>query len=181
MPKSLFILAIALFISSTTLAQPNWKSTKAIVTFKIRNAGLNVDGSFKGFDGMLIFDPAAPEKGQLSATVETATLETGITMRNNHVKKEEYFDVATYPKIKLKSTNITKKGNNEYVGTFALTLKKTTKNVTIPFTFTQTGSTGQFEGEFSINRRDYDVGGRSLLMSNEATIHISIQAQSTPL
>ncbi|WP_020602769.1 YceI family protein [Spirosoma spitsbergense] len=178
MTKCILSLLVALFITFSVMAQPNWKPVKATVAFKIRNAGLNVNGSFSGFTGSLVFDPAAPEKAQFSASVDAATVDTGIGLRDNHLKKEEYFDVARHPKISLKSTRIEKKGANKYVGTFALTLKGTTRTVTIPFTVSQSGETAQFSGEFAIDRRDYDVGGRSMLMSNDATISLSIQAQS---
>lgn len=179
MKKSTLFLVFGLLMGLSAVAQPNWKTTKAAVTFKIRNAGLTVNGSFDGFMGNLVFDPAMPEKAQLSASVNTSTIDTGIGMRNNHLKKEEYFDVANHPKITLKSTHIEKKGANAYLGTFALTIKGTTRNVTIPFTVSQTGTIAQFGGEFEINRRDYNVGGRNLLMGNDVTITIAIQAQST--
>lgn len=176
MYKHITLFTLALLYSLSAMAQPNWKATKASVTFKIRNAGLNVNGSFEGFAGTLLFDPATPEKARLSARVDAETVDTGIGLRNNHLKKAEYFDVANYPKISLKSTRIEKRGN-AYVGTFALTIKKTIRSVTIPFT--QNGTIAQFAGEFEINRKDYGVGGNSFLMSNTATISIDIQAQST--
>lgn len=179
MYKLTFLLALGLLLSLSAVAQPNWKTTKATVTFKIKNAGLTVNGSFGGFMGNLVFDPAMPEKAQLTASVDVATLETGVGMRNNHLKKEDYFDVEKYPRISLKTMRIDKKGSNVYEGTFAVTLKGITRNVTIPFTVTQTGMMAQFAGEFEINRRDYKIGGRSLLMGNDVTISIAVQAQST--
>lgn len=178
MKKYLILLIFGLFMSLSVNAQPNWKTTKADVTFKIRNAGLTVNGSFGGFMGTLLFDPAIPDKAQLSARVDAATIDTGIGLRNNHLKKTDYFDVANHPNISLKSTHVEKKGANAYLGTFALTLKGTTRTVMIPFTVNQTGNTAQFMGEFTINRRDYEVGGRNLLMSNDVTIMLSIQAQA---
>lgn len=179
MKKHSLLLFFGLLMSLSVVAQPNWKTTKAAVTFKIRNAGLNVDGTFGGFSGQLVFDPATPEKAQLSASVDATTLETGINLRNNHLKKPDYFDVAAHPRISLKSTKIEKKGGNAYLGTFALTLKGTTRTVMIPFTVAQSGMMAQFSGEFVINRRDYEVGGRSLLLSDDVKINLSIQAQST--
>ncbi|MBC8154174.1 MAG: YceI family protein [Bacteroidetes bacterium] len=177
--KNTLLLAFGLLASLSAAGQPNWKTTKASVTFTIRNAGLGVDGSFAGFVGNLMFDPAAPEKAQLSASVDAGTLETGINMRNNHLKKPDYFDVAAHPRITLKSTAVQKKGATSYIGTFALTLKGTTRTVTVPFTVNQTGTTAQFAGEFPINRRDYGVGGKSLLLSDNVTIRIEVQSQST--
>lgn len=179
MTKYTLWLLITLFIRFSVVAQPNWKPVKATVAFRIKNAGLNVNGSFSGFTGSLVFDPAAPEKAQISASVDAATVDTGIGLRNTHLKKEEYFNVDKYPKITLKSTRIEKKGGDTYMGTFALTLKGKTRTVTIPFTVSQSGETAQFAGEFGINRRDYNVGGGSFLMGNDVMITLAIQAQST--
>jgi polyisoprenoid-binding protein YceI len=38
--------------------------------------------------------------------VNSASIDTGIELRNKHLKKEEYFDVKTYPQIKFASTKI---------------------------------------------------------------------------
>ena len=156
-------------------AQVIWKPTKVSVSFTIRNAGLSVEGSFRGFTGELIFDPNAPEKGNISASVDAGTIETGIGMRNNHLKKTDYFDVATHPRISLKSVKMARQSGKNYEGTFALTLKGTTRTVIIPFTFSEEGSTGTFNGQFTLNRLDYKVGGKSLLMSNDVTLKMNVQ------
>jgi polyisoprenoid-binding protein YceI len=161
------------------LSQTVWRPTKASVTFVIRNAGLGVDGSFGGFAGTLAFDPANPATGKLTATVETNTLSTGIGLRDNHLKKEDYFDVAKHPRITLTSVSVEKKTGNAYTGIFDLTLKGTTRRVTVPFTFTQTGKAGHFVGQFTINRLDYKVGKSNMFLSDNLTVSLDVQAQAT--
>lgn len=183
MMKKLLLISIigcvlTLLTFGPALSQTAWKPGKATVGFAIKNAGLTANGSFGGFAGTLLFDPAKPETGKLAATVETGTLDTGIGLRDKHLKKEDYFDVATYPRISLTSISIEKKGGNAYLGTFDLTLKSTTRRVTMPFTFTQTGNTGTFAGSFDINRLDYKVGKSNLLLSDKVTITLSVQAQA---
>ncbi|MBC8151361.1 MAG: YceI family protein [Bacteroidetes bacterium] len=177
MNQAILLGIITLFISLPTEAQPTWKTTKSAVTFTIRNAGFNVDGSFSGFAGNLAFDPAAPDKAQLIATVETATLNTDNSLRDGHLKKPDYFDAAAHPRITLKSVQIAKKGANEYVGTFNLTLKGVTRPVQVPFTFVRNGTAGTFAGSFTINRVDYGVGKKSFLLSNDVTITLKIDVQ----
>lgn len=177
--RPVLFVVLTLFFGSTALAQPVWKPVKTTVTFTIRNAGFNVDGTFSGFAGNLLLDPAAPDKAQLAATVETATLSTGNGLRDSHLKKPDYFDVATYPRISLKSVRIAKSSANAYVGTFDLTLKNTTRSVQIPFTFTHSGPTGTFAGGFMIDRVQYGVGKKSFLLSNDVRIDLKIDVQST--
>jgi len=172
----ILLAAVLLLSAQFGQAQVIWKPTKATVMFTIRNAGLNVEGSFQGFVGELNFDPKAPEKGTLLASVEANTLDTGIGLRNSHLRKADYFDVATYPRISLKSVKMTRQSGNKYEGTFALTLKGTTRTVAVPFTFLEMGDKSTFSGQFTINRLDYKVGGKSLLMSNDVTIQIDLTA-----
>lgn len=178
MKQLLFLRLFFLLSPLSALAQPAWKPVKTAVTFTIRNAGFNVDGNFSGFAGQLLFDPAAPNKAQLTATIETATLSTGNSLRDGHLKKPDYFDVATYPRISLKSVRIVKSSTNAYVGTFDLTIKTTTKPVQIPFTFTHSGTTGTFAGSFLIDRIQYGVGKKSFLLSNDVRIDLKIDVQS---
>jgi polyisoprenoid-binding protein YceI len=177
MKNHLVWLAFFALMTFPSLAQTTWKPTKATVSFTIRNAGFGVDGSFGGFTGTLLFDPAAPEKSKLSASVETATLSTGNGTRDGHLRKPEYFDVAAHPRITLTSVSIEKKGGTNYSGVFDLTLKGTTRRVTIPFTFTQTGNAGQFVGSFGINRLDYKVGKSNFMLSDEVKLTLNIAVQ----
>lgn len=173
---NVLLLLTGLFLSQSATAQVIWKPTKASVSFTIRNAGLNVEGSFRGFIGEFNFDPNAPEKGSISGSVDANTAETGISMRNNHLKKAEYFDVANHPRISLKSVKMARQTGNNYEGTFALTLKGTTKTVAIPFAFSEEAGKGTFVGQLNLNRLDYKVGGKSFLMSNDVLLKINVQA-----
>jgi polyisoprenoid-binding protein YceI len=170
------ILSLAFFVSIFTIncfAQ-TWKVQSSTITFKIKNAGFNVSGKVEGFKGTINFDPANVTSASIVSSVEAATLDTDNNLRNSHLKeKPEFFDVAKYPTITMKSTKITKTDNG-YSGTFDLTMKGVTKAVTFPFTFESNAGKGTFKGNFTINRRDWNVGGSSWIMSDNANVSISI-------
>ncbi len=170
---SLLFLASAVVMAN---AQTNWKLAEGSkVTFVIKNAGFNVDGKFGGLSTTITFDKQNPTSAGLRATVQTATIDTDNGMRDGHLKKEEYFDVAKHPTIIIQSTSITRgAGNDQYKGIFNVTIKGVTKQVTIPFTFTTNGSTGKFSGSFTINRRDFKVGGSSWILSDKATVTLDV-------
>ena len=155
-----------LFIADTTA----WKIKTSSITFKIKNAGLSVDGSFTGLVADIKFNPLKPEEASIKASVEAKTISTGIEMRNTHLSKPEYFDVEKYPRISLQSVKIEKVGPISFTGIFKLTLKNVTKEITIPFTFIKTPEKTELKGSFSINRRDYNIGGKSFTMSDYATV-----------
>lgn len=173
--KKVLIFLLSVSIANTVFAQ-NWKPVTAGVNFKMKMLGTSVNGNFKGFSGILKFDPADLANSSLIGTVETNTVDTDNNLRNRHIReKEEFFNVAKYPKLKMKTTKIEKDGNN-YVGYFDLTMKETTKNVKIPFIFKQEGDKATFQGSTVIDRRDWKVGGGTFGMGDNVTFTITVNA-----
>lgn len=176
MKKTILLLLISMtMISTYTTAQTKWNITKSSVKFKIRNAGLNVSGTFEGFKGKLLFSPENLASSRLIGAIQTATVNTGIKGRDRHLRKEDYFHVNKYPTIKMKSTRIEKKGT-QYVAYFKLIIKGVTKEIKVPFNFSQKGNTATFDAYFEINRRDFGVGGKSLILNNTAKITLNLTA-----
>ncbi|PWT97225.1 MAG: YceI family protein [Bacteroidetes bacterium] len=174
---TLFVLALIFAIASSgqNFSPVDGSSS---VKFKIKNLGISVSGDFKGISGKINFDPNNPDASKFDVSVDAATVNTGIDMRDDHLKGEEYFDVKNYPKISFVSTKITqgpKSGNFIAVGN--LTIKKVTKEISIPFKASSQGTDYVFEGEFKINRRDFEVGGGSLTMSDNLTVNLSVLAR----
>ncbi|RYG02355.1 MAG: YceI family protein, partial [Chitinophagaceae bacterium] len=137
------------------------------ITFKIKNLGFNTNGSFSGITGKINFDETKPAESSMEVSIPAKTVNTDNNKRDNHLRSDDYFDVKNYPDIRFVSTSITagnKKG--EYVVKGKLTIKKTTKEISIPFTATASTGGFRFSGEFSINRRDFGVGGGSTISDN---------------
>ncbi len=173
--KLLFIkFALALLPFFFVLDNTTWKVKSSAITFKIKNAGLTVDGTFSGLEADIQFNPLKPAEANITASVNTKSVNTGNDMRDEHIRKPEYFDAEKFPKITLQSTKIEKTGPITYKGTFNLTIKGATKEVIIPFNFLKIPEKTEFKGSFSINRRDYGVGGSSISMADNATITLDI-------
>ncbi len=172
--RNLSFLFIFSFISSVLNAQTAWTIQSGSIDFEINNAGIPVDGSFGDLKGDLIFSSDRLEAVDLKASVGVSTLETGIGARDEHLRKEEYFHLAKYPRISMEAVKVESKGGNKYSGTFRLTIKGTSRLVTVPFTFQQNGNKGTFQGKFAIDRRDYGVGGNSFIMGDEVRISIKV-------
>lgn len=177
------ILYISLIISTLsyyveTQAQ-SWKPITTAITFKIKHSlGATAEGSFKGFAGSINFDPMNLATATIKATIDAKSIDTGINIRDNTMRSDDYFDVTKYPRISMVSTKIEKTiKENEFIGYFNLTIKNVTKNVKIPFTFTQNNTQGIFKGSFSINRTEYGIGEKSALLGDTATIFITINTQ----
>ena len=168
MKKLFFAPVLLLIITSIAFAQGNAAISHSTITFQIKNLGINTHGTIGGLKAEAKFNPADLAASEIVATVDVNTINTDNEKRDHHIKSDDYFDVAKYPKITLKSISFKHKGGSNYVGVFNLTIKDKTKLVEIPFTY----SADTFKGEFKINRRDYGVGGGSMIMADEVTITI---------
>jgi polyisoprenoid-binding protein YceI len=148
------------------------------VEFKIKNFGVSVSGSIKGLQGSVKFDPQHLDASSFDVSVQTSTVNTGIDMRDSHLKKEDYLSVDAYPKITFVSTKVSSSNKDGYLFIFGnLTIKGVTKAISFPFKAVANGSGYLFTGTFSINRKDYGVGGSSISMSDNVEVDLKVFAQ----
>lgn len=153
-------------------AQLNGVAT-ATIDFKIKNAGISVNGSFTNVKTTVIFDEKYLQSASLVGIAQSNSINTGITLRDNHIKeKEAFFNVKAFPVLNMKSVSVTKKSNDIYVVSWDLTIKGITKRLN-----TELLTEPQKEGllmttEFKINRNDWNIGGSSLFMSDIVAIKL---------
>ncbi|HYK43906.1 MAG TPA: YceI family protein [Parafilimonas sp.] len=169
----LIILSTSSLLSAQSLKPVNDGSE---IQFTIKNFGLNVTGHFSGLTGTIQFDPSNLSTSSFNVSVDATTVNTGVDMRDNHLKKEEYFNTAKYPAINFTSTHITGDANG-YTVSGRLTIKGTTKEISFPFTAVRQGDGFIFSGNFSINRKDFDLGGGSAVMGNNVDVSLKVFAK----
>ena len=171
--------AIALFCVVTAFGQ-NYTPTDAgsKVRFVIKNFGINTGGTFEGLAGSVVFDPANLAGASFNVSVDAKTVDTDMEARDNHLRKEEYFDVEKYPKLSFRSTKITTTNKEGYLFMFGvITIKNISKEISFPFKQTSKDGGLLFDGEFKLNRLDFGVGGKSFSMSDELNVELSIFAK----
>ncbi len=176
MKKILFVLSAGFFYPMIIFGQTTWTANSSEILFKIKNAGITVTGRFGGFNSSLVFSPDKLESSSLKGSVEVATIKTGINKRDQDLKGENYFNEVKYKLIEVKSSKLYKKGT-QYAGLFNVTIKGITKQVEIPFEFTQNGNEAKFNGNFTIDRGNFGVGGETLTMADNADVSIEIKAK----
>jgi len=174
--RLLFVILCILF-PAIAFTQTNWNPVTYNVSFKIKNAGVTVTGRFTGLKTDMKFSPDKLGTSHLKGSIEATTIKTGINKRDQDLQGEKYFYTEKYKLVEVSSVKLYKKGN-QYAGMFDVTIKGVKKQVEIPFEFTQTGKDAEFKGNFSINRRDFGVGNKTLTMSEDVEVSISIKAKS---
>ena len=118
---------LAMAQSSTWAADPAHSG----VEFGIRHMGLStVHGHFGLADGKIVWDEKDVTKSTVTATVNVASVSTGVEARDNHLKTDAFFDVAKFPTATFTSTGVAKSATGLTV-TGNLTLHGVTRPVTL--------------------------------------------------
>lgn len=120
-----FVLCASAFAGDYTL-----DNSHSSVAFSVKHLMIsNVKGKFNAFDGNFSFDEKTKKITKFEGTVDTASVDTGIQKRDDHLKSADFFDVAKFPKMKFVMTKFTplKGGAAKIAG--KLTIKNTTKPI----------------------------------------------------
>lgn len=148
---------------------------KSEVKFTIKNFGINTGGSLSGLKGSIKFNPSEVAGSVFNVSVDVNTINTGIEGRDKHLKKDEYFDAEKFSTISFESTNIS--GNqNGYTVSGKLTIKGVTKNVSFPFKAISENNSLTLTGSFTINRKDFGVGGSSAVLGSDVNVSLKVFA-----
>jgi polyisoprenoid-binding protein YceI len=165
-----YLFYLLIFFVSSVMAQ-NWQPTSSSVSFKIKMLGVNVDGTLKGMKTSLKF--ANNEPIGLSATIDSKSVNTSNSLRDKHLKeKEDFFQPDLFPLISMSSVSIQKTDGGKYTGIFKVTIKNVSKNLKIPFTFSEKDGKGLLKTDFTLNRQEFKFGGDTPGMGDNVKVSI---------
>lgn len=164
--------------------------THSNADFSVRHLMIStVRGGFKDVSGKLNFDAQNPAASYVEATIQTASVWTGINDRDNHLRSADFFDVANHPAMTFKSTKVEVVNPTHAKVTGDLTIRETTHSVVLDVEFMGeqknpfTGKTSAgFSATTSINREDFgltwnvalETGG--FVVGKEIKISLDIEA-----
>lgn len=144
------------------------------VSFGIRHMGIStVHGRFAIKDGTIELDPKNLAGSSVVATVDVASVDTGVGQRDTHLKSADFFDAAKYPTATFKSTRITPASDGyDVVGD--LTLHGVTKPVTLHMDAPSKEQIGMdkkphrgFSATTTIRREDFGLTWNGTLSSGD--------------
>ena len=169
--KKLSLLAGLLSLAAPlALAQTStWVPDKAHseVDFTVLHMGLtNVHGRFGNIAGAIVTNDADVTKSTVNLTIDVSTVDTGVSMRDNDLKSDHFFDTTQFPTATFVSTAVAKSGNG-----LTVTGNLTLHGVTKPVTVNVEGPTGPaqgmdhkphegFSGSTTISRTAFGIGAK---------------------
>lgn len=166
----------------------NMDPSHSEVTFKVKHMMItNVTGTFDAFEGTVEKTEESFENANISFSADIASISTRNEQRDGHLKSEDFFNAAEFPKLSFQSTHLKNVGGNRFELSGNLTLKGVTQLVTLnvehtgvvvdPYGQTKAG----FEIEGKIRRSTFgltwnavtEAGG--VVVSDEVKLQINAQ------
>jgi polyisoprenoid-binding protein YceI len=149
-----------------------------------------VKGRFRNVAGTIALNEADLSASSVTAEIEAASIDTGETARDGHLRSADFLDAETFPTITFRSTEVVPRGRGRFIVVGDLTLHGVTREVSLEAELVGTGTDpwgGQragFAASTTINRRDFgltwnqalEAGG--VLVSDQVKISLEIQATS---
>jgi len=180
-------IAVSLLAGTTLLAASPWQVAQPTVTVK---CPLTIGGSFDAktaaLNGSLTTSAARPSALDGGLSVDLRTLDTGISLRNDHLRetylevdKGPGFDKALLSEIDLKGLNAdAPDGKGSFTG--ALTLHGVKKAVSGPVEFRKQGSGLRIKASFPVNLPDYNISEpRYLGVGVKNTVQVDVTFATT--
>ncbi|MEI8032304.1 MAG: YceI family protein [Chlorobiaceae bacterium] len=128
-------LAIALFFLSPSLASAatwNIDADHSNVGFKVRHLMVsNVKGSFEKYSGVVDLNEKDITRSKADVSIETASINTNVQKRDEHLRSADFFDVAKYPVMTFVSKKWSRGAKGALKVSGALTIHGVTKDVVL--------------------------------------------------
>ncbi len=168
--KKLFAFLIIILSFTSLFAQSTWKADPmhSHISFGITHLGIaDVTGLFKTYEVSATTNQADFSDATFELSIDVASINTEIEMRDNHLKSPDFFDAEKFPKMTLKSTSVKKVSNGKYKLAGNLTLRGITKPVTMDLWYRGTtvnpqskATTAGFQLTGNIKRSQFNFGSK---------------------
>ncbi|MEU9047856.1 MULTISPECIES: YceI family protein [unclassified Kitasatospora] len=147
-----------------------------------------VRGAFHRFEGTAHLDGTAPARSTAEVVIKAESIDTGVEQRDQHLRTNDFLDAPNFPDITFRSTSVEPRSDTEYRVTGDLTIKDTTRPVTIDFEYTGNvvDPSGDLrvglEGAVTISRKEFGVTwnaaleGGGVLVGDKIVLEFDISA-----
>lgn len=151
----------------------------------------SVKGDFQDVKGTITADEAHPDRSTVAVEIATASIDTRVQQRDDHLRSPDFLDAANFPTIRFRSRRVEgahPKAGDEFRVIGDLTIRDVTREVTLDVVYEGQGADPwggervSFSATTRIDRRDFgltwnqalETGG--VLVGNVIRIDLEVQA-----
>ena len=173
------MVAAAVAQAGTWQIDPNHSSAQ----FSVRHLGVStIRGAFTKVSGSAQYDASDPTKNSLNATIQAASVDTRVEMRDNDLRSPNFLDAQKFPTITFQSKQVKSVGSGRLQIAGDLTIHGVTKEVTLdvegpsapikdPWGNQRIGASASTK----INRKDFGVNGAPGVVGDDINITIDVE------
>ncbi|TWF94979.1 YceI family protein [Saccharopolyspora dendranthemae] len=157
------------------------------IRFVAQHIGLSkIHGEFRRFDGVIDVAPRF-EDSQIEVVMEAASIDTGVQMRDDHLRSADFLDVESHPRVLFRSERLTHVRADRWNVSGRLTLRGTTSPVELESVYL---GQRQFQGpgfdgdlrvacdaKATLRREDYSVNWQATLAKGIAVVGPTISIE----
>jgi polyisoprenoid-binding protein YceI len=150
------------------------------VTFRATSRLMNAEGKFQRVSGEVVVDPKDLTTAKITLSIEAGSIDTGIGMRDSHLRSEDFLDVKRFPYITFESERVEATGRRASV--FGrLTVHGVTREIAVPVEVDVTDIAMVATGEFVVDRHDYGLTYKSFInpIGNDVRVIFTFRARSS--
>lgn len=177
------VLAFGLLVGSAFAADTfNVDHDHTSLLFKINHLGVsNTVGRFNDFSGSFSLDTKDPAKSNISLTIQTASVDSGVKKRDDHLRSPDFFDATTFPTMTFVGKTYKKVSDTVFEVTGDFTLHGVTKPLTITVSKVGEGNDpwgGFRQGwstSFTVKRSDFGMNFMQGGIGDVVTINVEVE------
>ncbi len=166
----------------------NIDPTHSQAEFSVRHMFTKVRGQMVVAGGTVDADESDPTKTVIVARLDPSTVNTGVALRDDHLRSVDFFDIHQYPEIVFQSTAISQTAKHDYAVRGMLSMHGIDRPVTL---YARSAGAGidQFgnrragvSARATLNRKDFGLNWNrvlesgGLLVGDEIDINLEIEA-----
>jgi len=157
--------------------------THSSIGFTARHIGLaRIHGRFNSFAGVIRIAERI-EQSAMHVVIDAASIDTGVGMRDDHLRSGDFLDVRRFPTLEFYSERFVHKGGSRWAITGALSLHGVTRTVTLDTKYLGLGNGMEGEARAAcratteLHRDDFTVSWQTMLARGIAVVGPSIRVE----
>lgn len=143
----------------------------------------SVRGRFTDFTARIEVAPDDVAKSRVEAVIRARSIDTGNRMRDDHLRSEDFLDVARYPEIIYRSSGLTPAGSDRWTVHGELSMRGEVRPVDLDLSYLGTGSDpwggtrAAFHASTELRRDDFRMNYNQVVAAGIAAIGTTLKVE----
>ena len=190
MPRKILIFPALFLLAASAFAQiETWKidPVHSAAQFSVKHLAIStVRGQFQKISGTVGYDPRDVAKTSIDVSIDAASVDTRVDMRDRDLRSSNFLDVQKFPAITFKSTRVEAAAPGKLKVTGDLTIHGVTKEVVLDLDGPSAPITAMgglrmgASATTKINRKDFGVNGAPSMVGDDISITLDVEVAKPP-